>query len=116
MGTYTNINDTIQMTKPSLKRLQLEVYKTTKMYNELRSVGVSPKKIAYQISALAEMIQTNQRTIESFEEDLLSKDPNFFVNLFNKHAEYRHKLDIQLRVRERLFERWDKLVKVELTF
>ena len=104
------------MTKPSLKRLQLEVYKTTKMYNELRPAEVSPLKIAEQITKLAEAIDYNQMRIKNFEDALLNKDPNAYVNLFDKHSEYRHALDIKLRVRERLFERWDKLVKVELTF
>ena len=104
------------MTKPSLKRLQLEVYKTTKMYNELRPAEVSPLKIAEQITKLAEMIDYNQNRIEAIENALLDKNPNSFVNLFYKHSDYRADLNIQLRVRERLFERWEKLVKVELTF
>lgn len=98
------------------KRAHLETTGTTAIYNKMCPIGIDPTEIAYQITELAYAIKWNQSSIEALEDDLANKDPMSFINLFDQHAMYRHKLNIKLRVRERLFDRWDKLVQQRPVF
>jgi hypothetical protein len=64
-------------------------------------------QLCQQLLQLNELMGTINWHILQLDYDL--KDPNHYVNVFNRHAEWKHKIDIKQRAYQRLLQRFNNI-------
>jgi hypothetical protein len=64
-----------------------------------------------QLDRLSDNIKWNEGRISNYKRYLAETDPFGAMNLFNWRPRYNHRLEIALKVRTRLHERWVRAVR-----